>query len=53
VFQFGAGQITIAPGSGVTLLSDGSRFKTAGQYATIGLRQRALNQWCVSGDCST
>lgn len=50
VFQFGSGQITITPGSGVSLLSDGGKVATAGQYATISLRQRATNVWVLAGD---
>ena len=50
IFQYGAGQVTLSPGSGVTLRSDASRVKTAGQYATIGLRCRASNEFVVSGD---
>ena len=53
VFQYGAGQITIAAGAGVTLRSDGGKAKTAAQYATVGLRQRAANEWVLSGDLST
>jgi hypothetical protein len=50
VFQYGAGQVTIAAGAGVTLRSDGSKVKTAAQYATVGLRQRATDEWVLSGD---
>ena len=50
VFQYGAGQITIAAGVGVTLRSDGAKVKTAAQYATIGLRCRATDEWVISGD---
>lgn len=50
VFQFGSGQITIAAGSGVTILSDGAKVATAAQYATISLRQRTTNVWVLSGD---
>jgi hypothetical protein len=50
VFQDGAGQITIAGAGGVTLRSDGAKVKTAAQYATIGLRQRAADEWVLSGD---
>lgn len=49
VFQYGTGQVTIAPGSGVTLLSDGARVKTAGQYATIRIRLRDT-EVVLSGD---
>jgi hypothetical protein len=50
VFQQGAGQITIAAGAGVTLRSDGGKYKTAGQYAVIDLRMRANDEWVISGD---
>jgi hypothetical protein len=50
VFQFGSGQITVAAGAGVTLLSDGAKVATAGQYATISLRQRTTNVWVLAGD---
>lgn len=50
VFQDGAGQVTIAAAGGVTLRSDSAKVKTAAQYATIGLRQRATDEWVLSGD---
>lgn len=50
VFQFGSGQITIAAGAGVTLLSDAGKVNTNAQYATISLRQRATNVWVLAGD---
>jgi hypothetical protein len=50
VFQEGAGQVKIAEARGVTLLSDGSKVHTASQYATVRLRQRAINVWVLSGD---
>lgn len=50
VFQDGAGQVTIVAAGGVTLRSDGSKVKTAAQYATIRLRQRATNEWVLAGD---
>ena len=50
VCQMGQGTVTLAPDSGVQLLSDGGSLSTAGQYATIGLRHRAPNMWIVSGD---
>ncbi len=52
VFQLGPGQITISPGSGVTVRSDGSKTKTATQYASIGLRCRATDDWVLTGDLS-
>ena len=50
VFQQGAGQVTIAPGSGVTLRSNGNKYKTAAQYSVINLRMRASDEWVVWGD---
>lgn len=50
VFQYGAGQVTIAAGAGVTLRSYNSLVHTAGQYASIGLRQRAANEWVLTGN---
>ena len=50
VFQDGAGQITIKGEGGVTLRSDGAKVKTAAQYASVTLRQRAADEWCLAGD---
>lgn len=49
VVQVGAGQTTIVAGAGVTLRPAGT-LATRAQWATIGLRQRATNEWVVSGD---
>lgn len=43
ICQTGAGTVTVAAGTGVTLL--GASLSTAAQYAYVGLRQRALNTW--------
>jgi hypothetical protein len=50
IFQYGVGQITIVAPSGVTLRSYNNLTHTAGLYATIGLRQRALNEWVLTGN---
>jgi hypothetical protein len=50
IFQYGAGQVVVVAGAGVTLRSDGALVGTGGQYATVGLRQRAVNEWVLSGD---
>lgn len=50
VRQYGAGQVTIAGASGVTLRSRGSALKLAGQYAEAALTKRATDEWIVSGD---
>lgn len=49
VMQLGAGQVTIAAGAGVTLRAPNGA-KTAAQYSTLGVRQRAANEWVVTGD---
>lgn len=49
VYQTGAGQITIAPGSGVTLQTSASLTARA-QFSTISLRYRGSNTWAVAGD---
>lgn len=49
VYQAGAGQITVS-GAGVTLRSSGSRLKTFGQYAVIGLLKIATDEWVVFGN---
>lgn len=49
VLQYGAGQVTIAAASGVTLRS-ASSLTTRAQYSSVALRLRAANEWVVSGD---
>jgi len=49
VYQGGAGQVTVG-GAGVTLRSFGSRLKTSGQYAVIGLLKLATDEWVVFGN---
>lgn len=51
VIQMGAGQITIAAGSGVTLRTARS-LTTRAQYSTVTLRLRAADEWVLSGDLS-
>lgn len=48
--QLGAGQVTIAAGSGVTLSSEGSRFKTKGQYAVVTIMKMSSNNWILFGN---
>jgi hypothetical protein len=52
IFQFGAGQVTTLAASGVTLRSPFGKIVTAGQYASVTLRKRAANDWCLEGDLS-
>lgn len=49
VRQYGAGQITIAPGT-TTLRSRGAAYKLAGQFAEATLTKRAADEWILSGD---
>jgi len=53
--QFGAGQVTIQGGSGVTVVSTGtsaSAPKLRAQYATATAIQTSLDNWLVVGDIS-
>lgn len=52
VTQLGAGQITVAPGSGVTLQQAGG-LKTRAQYSVLVLRKRSTDTWLVAGDAAT
>lgn len=47
--QYGAGQITMTPGSGVTLRSEGNKLKSAGQYAEGSATKRATDEWVLAG----
>jgi hypothetical protein len=49
VAQLGNGQITLAPGSGVTLNSR-TTLRAAGQYSLIAAWKYATNSWLVFGD---
>jgi len=48
--QIGAGQVTIAAGSGVTLQSEGSKVKLKTQYAVGSLVKRATDTWILFGN---
>lgn len=49
VLQYGAGQITLSPASGVTLRTPSSLTSRA-QYSSLSLRYRGGNEWIVGGD---
>lgn len=51
--QAGAGQVTFAAGSGVTLRSSGTKLKTTEQYAVCTLIKKGTNLWIISGDLTT
>lgn len=48
--QYGAGQITIAAGLGVTIRSSASRLKIAGQYSVASLVKIGTDEWWLFGD---
>lgn len=50
IAQGGAGQVTVAPGSGVTLQSKYSRTKTEAQHGIIFVVKVATNTWRLTGD---
>ena len=48
--QLGAGQTTIAAGSGVTIRSYSGRLKLTGQYSGASLVKLATDEWLLVGD---
>lgn len=52
VRQYGAGQVTLTAGAGVTIRSRGGALKLAGQYAECTLSKRGTDEWVASGDLS-
>lgn len=49
VLEYGAGQVTIVAGSGVTLRSAASALKIAAQYASVSLKKLGTDEWAVVG----
>jgi hypothetical protein len=50
LYQGGAGQVTITPGAGVTIRSQGSKLKINGQYGIGGLLKVATDEWVAFGN---
>ena len=50
IAQLGTAQVTIGTASGVTLVSSGSKTKTAGQYAVVTIVQYTANSWLLLGN---
>lgn len=48
--QAGAGALTVAPGSGVTVNSRSADLTLAGQYAVAFVKKVATNTWTMNGD---
>ena len=53
LYQGGAGQVTLTPGSGVTIRSEGSKTKTGGQYGIAGLLKLDTNEWVSFGNLTS
>lgn len=49
LYQGGAGQVTVG-GAGVTIRSQGTRLKIAGQYAIAGLLKVGTDEWVLFGN---
>lgn len=49
LYQYGAGTLTVAGGSGVTVRSLGGNLALSGQYAEASLRKIAANEWQLTG----
>lgn len=50
VYQENTGAVTLSASLGVTLLSRGGVYKTAGQYALVSLLKTYEDTWAVTGD---
>ena len=53
LIQGGAGQVTVAPTSGVTVNSSGGKTKLAAQYAQATILKVATDTWYLFGDITT
>ena len=51
--QYGAGQTTLVPTSGVNIRSTGSKLKLSGQYSGATLIKIATDEWYLFGDITT
>jgi hypothetical protein len=50
LLQHGTGQLTLAPGAGVTIRSTGGLLSARTQYSSLALRKRATDEWVLAGD---
>ena len=53
LLQGGAGQVTVAPTTGVTLNSNGGKDKLAAQYSQATILKTDTNTWYLFGDITT
>ncbi len=49
IAQYGAGQVNVVAGAGVTLRTAGT-LTTRAQYSEVSVRKRGTDEWIVSGD---
>jgi hypothetical protein len=52
VLQYNTGQVTVVGGVGVTIVSEGSKFKTKGRYAVATAIKTEANVWVLIGNIS-
>jgi len=53
LLQLGAGQVTVAAGSGATLRTGGLTAKARAQYSSLGVQKISANTWRLFGDLAT
>jgi hypothetical protein len=53
IVQYGAGQTTLVPTSGVTIRSKEGALKLTGQYSAVSLYKRGTDEWVAIGDLSS
>lgn len=49
-YQLGAGQVTVAAGSGATLRVSGATAKARAQYSRFAVQKVSANTWSLTGD---
>jgi len=52
IVQYGVGQTTLVPTSGVTIRSKEGALKLTGQYSAVSLYKRGTDEWVAMGDIS-
>lgn len=50
LYQLGAGQVTVAAGSGATLRTSGLTAKARAQYSRLAVQKVSANTWSLMGD---
>lgn len=53
LYQLGAGQVTVAAGSGATLRVGGLTAKARAQYSSLGVQKVSANTWRLFGDLAS